>query len=110
MTRSMLVFLLSLSLSLSLYQVNAEWLVKQETFSNHGTLVFNSSVSGGVSVSGGGTADYDYEYDQHIKFALGRTYKDSDGEAADAMEHFFYGQRNGIAMELGGLDGSFKTG
>jgi hypothetical protein len=32
-----------------------------------------------------------------------------DGENIDALEHFFWGQTNGIAMEIGALDGSQET-
>ena len=31
------------------------------------------------------------------------------GEVVDAIEHFFWGVRNGIALELGALDGGYKT-
>ena len=89
----MLKFLAQL-LVLCAVPAKGDWLVKDHKFTNRGILSFN------------GTNDYD----KHIQYALARTYKDSDGEAADAMEHFFYGQINGIAMELGGLDGSPKTG
>ena len=40
---------------------------------------------------------------------LDRTDVYTDGEVVDAMEHFFWGKRNGIAMELGALDGSPGT-
>lgn len=33
----------------------------------------------------------------------------TDGEVVDALEHFFWGQTNGVAMELGSLDGSPDT-
>lgn len=33
----------------------------------------------------------------------------TDGESIDAIEHFFWGMENGIAIELGALDGSPKT-
>lgn len=33
----------------------------------------------------------------------------TDGEVVDAMEHFFWGQFQGVAMELGALDGSHNT-
>lgn len=71
------------------------WLVKEYSFTNRSTMSFINDTK---------------DYDNHIKYALQRTYRDSDGEAADAMEHYFYGQGDGIAMELGGLDGSPKTG
>eukprot|EP00596_Hydrurales_sp_CCMP1899_P006569 CAMPEP_0119053892 /NCGR_PEP_ID=MMETSP1177-20130426/74715_1 /TAXON_ID=2985 /ORGANISM="Ochromonas sp, Strain CCMP1899" /LENGTH=61 /DNA_ID=CAMNT_0007033963 /DNA_START=220 /DNA_END=402 /DNA_ORIENTATION=- len=32
-----------------------------------------------------------------------------DGEVVDALEHFFWGMRDGVAMELGGLDGTPNT-
>jgi hypothetical protein len=89
-----MVKLLALLLLFSAVLVNGDWLVKKHKFTNGGTLSFN------------GTKDYD----TNIQYALSRTHKDSDGEAVDAMEHYFYGQVNGIAMELGGLDGSAKTG
>ncbi|RYH27803.1 FkbM family methyltransferase [archaeon] len=39
-----------------------------------------------------------------------QTLSDSvDGENVDAIEHFFWGMTNGVAMELGALDGSRKT-
>lgn len=72
------------------------WLVKNYTFLRNGTTTFNGKMI---------TA-----YKSQIQYALKQTYKDSDGEAVDAMEHYFYGQMNGIAMELGGLDGSRWTG
>ena len=71
-----------------------DWLVKNQSFVGKGELTQNSTT----------------EYDKCIHYALQRTYRDNDGEAVDAMEHYFYGQSNGIALELGGLDGSFKTG
>lgn len=40
---------------------------------------------------------------------LRRTDGFTDGEVVDAMEHFFWGQFGGIAMELGALDGSHDT-
>lgn len=33
----------------------------------------------------------------------------TDGEIIDVIEHFFWGKHNGIAMELGALDGSEST-
>jgi hypothetical protein len=33
-----------------------------------------------------------------------------DGEAIDAVEHFFWGLMNGVAIELGSLDGSLQEG
>ena len=38
--------------------------------------------------------------------ALSRTDGFTDGEVVDALDHYFWGMRNGIAMELGALDGS----
>lgn len=40
---------------------------------------------------------------------LRRTDGFTDGEVVDAIEHFFWGQFEGIAMELGALDGSHNT-
>lgn len=33
----------------------------------------------------------------------------TDGEVVDALEHFFWGQTDGVAVELGALDGSLET-
>lgn len=33
----------------------------------------------------------------------------TDGESVDVLEHFFWGKRHGLAMELGALDGSDAT-
>lgn len=33
----------------------------------------------------------------------------ADGEVVDALEHFFWGLKHGLAIELGSLDGSAKT-
>lgn len=33
----------------------------------------------------------------------------TDGEFSDSIDHFFWGMKNGLAMELGALDGSPKT-
>ena len=60
-----------------------DWLVKDHSFTNLSPLTLINDTG---------------DYDKHIQYALQRTYKDSDGEAAD------------VAMELGGLDGSPKTG
>lgn len=76
--------------------VKGGWLVRDYPTVTTGAMTFNGTITG--------------EFDKQIHFALQRTFKDTDGEAADAMEHYFYGQTNGIAMELGGLDGSYKTG
>jgi hypothetical protein len=40
---------------------------------------------------------------------LGKTDGWTDGEVVDAMEHFFWGMREGVAIELGALDGSPAT-
>jgi hypothetical protein len=74
--------------------VKGDWLVRDETFTDKGTMVFNGTKM----------------HHRQINFALQRTYRDSDGEAVDALEHFFYGQYDGIAMELGGLEGTLATG
>ena len=49
------------------------------------------------------------DIDAFIKFTdyfLPRVDGFTDGENVDALEHFFWGQRNGLAIELGALDGS----
>ena len=33
----------------------------------------------------------------------------TDGEMIDVLEHFFWGKKNGLAMELGALDGTCKS-
>lgn len=33
----------------------------------------------------------------------------TDGEEVDAIEHYFWGQKQGLAIELGAMDGSAKT-
>ena len=42
-------------------------------------------------------------------YSLARTDSYSDGEVVDAIEHYFWGMRDGIAIELGALDGSPGT-
>jgi hypothetical protein len=44
-----------------------------------------------------------------LSFLLGLVDAFTDGEFVDVMEHFFWAIGNGIAMELGALDGSPKT-
>ena len=41
--------------------------------------------------------------------ALPRTDGYTDGEVVDALEHYFWGMRDGLAVELGALDGSPGT-
>lgn len=42
-------------------------------------------------------------------YHLARTDGFTDGEIVDVLEHFFWGRRGGLAMELGALDGSAAT-
>ena len=42
-------------------------------------------------------------------YFLERTDAFTDGEVVDALEHYFWGMRDGVAMELGALDGSPAT-
>ena len=42
-------------------------------------------------------------------YFLPRTDAFTDGEVIDAMEHYFWGMRDGLAIELGALDGSPGT-
>ena len=42
-------------------------------------------------------------------YFLPRTDAFTDGEVVDAIEHYFWGMRDGLAMELGALDGSRDT-
>lgn len=48
-------------------------------------------------------------YAETSDYWLLRTDAFTDGEVVDALEHFFWGMRNGLAMELGALDGSPNT-
>lgn len=45
-------------------------------------------------------------FEQFSDFYLVRTDAFTDGEVVDALEHFFWGKTNGVAMELGSLCGS----
>jgi hypothetical protein len=42
-------------------------------------------------------------------YHLARVDAFTDGEVVDALEHFFWGMNNGVAMELGALDGAPGT-
>ena len=44
-----------------------------------------------------------------IEYHLPRVDGFTDGEVVDALEHFFWGQKHGLAIELGALDGSLDT-
>ena len=44
-----------------------------------------------------------------LDYHLARVDGFTDGEVVDAIEHFFWGLTNGVAMELGALDGSPGT-
>jgi hypothetical protein len=46
---------------------------------------------------------------EYCDYHLHRTTGVTDGENIDAVEHYFWGLKNGIAMELGALDGSSGT-
>ena len=48
-------------------------------------------------------------FEQIAEFCLNITDNHTDGEHFDAMEHFFWGLKNGISLELGALDGSNDT-
>jgi hypothetical protein len=45
-------------------------------------------------------------YKEFSDYFLARVDGFTDGEVVDALEHYFWGKRNGLAMELGSLDGS----
>jgi len=49
------------------------------------------------------------QFTSTIQWHLDRTDAFTDGEVVDALEHFFWGLRGGVAMELGALDGSPST-
>jgi hypothetical protein len=46
------------------------------------------------------------KFKEFSDYFLARVDGFTDGEVVDALEHFFWGKRNGLAMELGALDGS----
>ena len=50
---------------------------------------------------------------EHFKSFIDRTLPNvgmlTDGEEIDAIEHYFWGQHQGLAIELGAMDGSAKT-
>jgi hypothetical protein len=48
-------------------------------------------------------------FEKMVDYFLPRVDGFTDGEVVDALEHFFWGQRNGLAIELGALDGSANT-
>ena len=48
-------------------------------------------------------------FQSSIQYHLDRTDGFTDGEIVDALEHFFWGLKGGVAMELGALDGSPNT-
>lgn len=48
-------------------------------------------------------------FEQLIETSLPPIDAFTDGEIVDALEHFFWGMRDGLAMELGALDGSPNT-
>lgn len=49
------------------------------------------------------------EYTKIVDHYLPRVDGFTDGEVVDALEHFFWGQKHGLAIELGALDGSTNT-
>lgn len=48
-------------------------------------------------------------YADIVDYFLPRVDGFTDGEVVDALEHFFWGQKHGLAIELGALDGSPGT-
>lgn len=48
-------------------------------------------------------------YKDFTKYFLDRVDGFTDGEVVDVIEHYFWGIRNGLAMEIGALDGSPHT-
>ena len=49
------------------------------------------------------------EHESFFNYHIPRTDGFTDGEIVDVIEHFFWGRRKGLAMELGALDGSSGT-
>lgn len=77
------------------------WLVRNpEYFQSHNNGVLADAKSRDL---------YMELFNNATKSSLSSTDGVTDGEAVDAMEHFFWGKMGGIAMELGALDGSTKT-
>ena len=46
---------------------------------------------------------------QHQLNRIDASTANADGEVVDALEHFFWGMKSGLAMELGALDGTPDT-
>jgi hypothetical protein len=49
------------------------------------------------------------DFETIVDYFLPRVDGFTDGEVVDALEHFFWGQKHGLAIELGALDGSQNT-
>jgi hypothetical protein len=49
------------------------------------------------------------EFEKIVEYFLPRVDGFTDGEVVDALEHYFWGQKHGLAIELGALDGSAST-
>lgn len=56
-----------------------------------------------------GDPDQVKQFDVLVGHYLPRVDGFTDGEVVDALEHFFWGQKHGLAIELGALDGSINT-
>ena len=63
----------------------------------------------GVLVNVRDNAELMAKFESERQFYLDRPDTHTDGEVIDAIDHYFWGMTNGIAMELGGLDGSRET-
>jgi hypothetical protein len=79
------------------------WLVNLPSYfidnlENHGKLLDVKNDVDNITLF---TNTSDYWYEKSDAY--------TDGELSDSIDHFFWGMRDGIAMELGALDGSPKT-
>eukprot|EP01038_Epipyxis_sp_PR26KG_P005995 gene5995-8254_t len=84
---------------------NSKWLV------NDPTSFYESPGIGphGILLDVRNDSEQQKWFSSFSDFNLARTDGFTDGETTDSVEHFFWGQRNGVAMELGALDGSPNT-
>lgn len=83
-------------------RLSTTWLV------NH-PPIFQKHFHNGIMVDVKNDTDRMLTFENERQYYLARPDKMTDGEVVDALDHYFWGMTNGIAMELGGLDGSHYT-
>lgn len=80
-----------------------EWLVNTPpNFHEH-------SFRNGTMIDAKSDAEVMAKFESERQFYLDNPCSHTDGEVVDALDHYFWGMTNGLAMELGGLDGSHGT-